>query len=66
MAGSLAYGQVPVRNINNEELPMNANHNETENGKSTNRVILLLAGLAMMVTLGRMLGSNITERYRVW
>lgn len=45
---------------------MNANHNETENSKSTNRGILLLAGLVMMVTLGRMLGSNITERYRVW
>ena len=45
---------------------MNANNNETENGNSTNRSILLLAGLAMMVTLGRMLGSNITERYRVW
>ena len=66
MAGSLAYGQKPVRNINNEEKPMNANNNETENGNSTNRSILLLAGLAMMVTLGRMLGSNITERYRVW
>ena len=66
MTGSLAYGQAPVRNINNEEVPMNTNNNDTENGKSTNRGILLLAGLAMMVTLGRMLGSNITERYRVW
>jgi hypothetical protein len=66
MASSLAYGHAPVRNINNEEKPMNANNHETENGKSTNRSILLLAGLAMMVTLGRMLGSNITERYRVW
>ncbi len=46
---------------------MNANNrNETENSESTSRSILLLAGLAMMVTLGRMLGSNITDRYRVW
>jgi hypothetical protein len=54
IAGTLTSSWEPVRNINNEEKPMNTNaHNETENSKSTIRSILLvLAGLAMMVTLG--------------
>jgi hypothetical protein len=58
-SGFVAYGHKPATETQNAKDNMKTEHeNGTESSKSNNWSMLWLAGLMMMVTLGRILGSN--------
>lgn len=58
-SGFVAYGHKPATETQNAKDTMKTEHeNGTESSKSKNWSMRWLAGLMMMVTLGRILGSN--------